>query len=208
MDRNLLDMYPFNLAFDIFKDKDSALNVISSELLLQIKSLEEKEQEVLKLRYSDNLTLNECGKRLGISASRISQIQRKATRKLNHPKVSYNFVAVPKDLLMKEMQKSRELESELFLLKKAMQFETEKGLNMKEVNRIYEVNMLLDSSISDLNISRRSVEALNRTGVRTLGQLIDMSELELRGIRNLGEKSAEEVIKALEENGLRLLRRK
>lgn len=53
-----------------------------SELTGQIKQLNEKEQIVLGLFYSEELTLTEIGEVMGLSTSRISQIHSKALLKL------------------------------------------------------------------------------------------------------------------------------
>jgi len=53
-----------------------------TELTSQIKQLNEKEQLVLSLFYSEELTLTEIGEIMGLSTSRISQIHSKALFKL------------------------------------------------------------------------------------------------------------------------------
>lgn len=43
------------------------------------------ESEVIRLRYLDGYTLEETGKRIGISRTRVDQIAKKAIRKMTHP---------------------------------------------------------------------------------------------------------------------------
>lgn len=52
------------------------------ELAENIKKLSEKEQLVLSLFYSEEMTLTEIGEMLDLSTSRISQIHSKALLKL------------------------------------------------------------------------------------------------------------------------------
>ena len=49
------------------------------------KSLSEKEQELLRLRYREGRTLQECGERFGFSRERARQILARAVKKLRHP---------------------------------------------------------------------------------------------------------------------------
>ena len=44
-----------------------------------------REEAVLKLRFFENMTGEECGKKFGVSRGRIQQIEQKALRKLRHP---------------------------------------------------------------------------------------------------------------------------
>lgn len=55
----------------------------------EISTLTPREQQVLKMRYEDNMYLDQCGEVLGVTRERIRQIEAKALRKLRHP--SRNF---------------------------------------------------------------------------------------------------------------------
>lgn len=58
--------------------------------------------------------------------------------------------------------------------------------------------------IEELDLGVRSYNCLKRVGVETIGDLVGKSEAELAAIPNFGKKSIEEVIEALERNGLGL----
>lgn len=61
--------------------------------------------------------------------------------------------------------------------------------------------------LKDLNLSVRSYNALNRnfmTNIRTVGDLINLEEEDFRRTRNLGPKSAEEVIEIVHSLGLKM----
>ena len=69
-----------------------ALEKISREeeaaaLWSEVDQLPEREAEVIKSRYRDNLTLNQCGEALGVSSEMVRQLQEKALRKLRNPRV-------------------------------------------------------------------------------------------------------------------------
>lgn len=53
----------------------------------EVDRLPEREAEVIKSRYRDNLTLKQCGEALGVSSEMVRQLQEKALRKLRRPSV-------------------------------------------------------------------------------------------------------------------------
>lgn len=63
------------------------------------------------------------------------------------------------------------------------------------MKKLYKPN----TSISELDLSVRSYNALKRVGVDTIGKLARMSEEDLYSVRNLGEKSIKETLRLLEE---------
>ncbi len=50
-----------------------------------ISTLNPQEQEVILMRFHEELTLYECGKRLGLTKERIRQIEKRAFRKMRKP---------------------------------------------------------------------------------------------------------------------------
>lgn len=58
---------------------------------------------------------------------------------------------------------------------------------------------ILEMNIDDLELSARSSNCLKKAGIKTVGKLIDYSELDLMKIKNFGAKSAKEVIEKLRE---------
>ncbi len=67
-----------------------------------------------------------------------------------------------------------------------------------------ERNRLLERSIEELGLSVRSFNCLKRAGIDTIGQLLAYTPAEMLKIRNLGEKSLEEVTEKLSEHDLEL----
>lgn len=62
----------------------------------------------------------------------------------------------------------------------------------------------LDMPTSDLDLSVRASNCLDSAEIRTVGQLIEYSELELLKIRSFGKTSLKEIKRKLEDLGLRL----
>jgi DNA-directed RNA polymerase subunit alpha len=65
-------------------------------------------------------------------------------------------------------------------------------------------NALLDTLVTDFELSVRSRNTLRRMGVRTLGDLVKISEAELLSYKNFGETSLTEIKEMLQSKNLRL----
>jgi DNA-directed RNA polymerase alpha subunit len=57
-------------------------------------------------------------------------------------------------------------------------------------------------AIEDLNLSMRAYNCLRRSGLMTVGQVLEKSEEELLALRNFGRKSYDELRERLDEMGL------
>lgn len=58
-------------------------------------------------------------------------------------------------------------------------------------------------SLEELHLPTRTINALRKAGIKTLGDLADRSEDELLRVRNLGEKSIREILNLLQKEGLK-----
>jgi len=79
-----------------------------------------------------------------------------------------------------------------------------KVFNLKEVQIVSNEEESSDvdlknllTKIEDLDLSARSFNSLDRAGIKYLGELVLMSELEVKNIKNLGKKSFEEISEKL-----------
>ena len=59
-------------------------------------------------------------------------------------------------------------------------------------------------SIDELEFTVRTTNILNQMEVKTVGELAQLTERQLRGVRNMGRKSLNEIQKKLEDMGLKL----
>ena len=55
--------------------------------------------------------------------------------------------------------------------------------------------------IDDLNLTARSFNSLDRVGIKYLGEIVLMSEAEIKNIKNLGKRSCDEISQRLEDHG-------
>lgn len=63
---------------------------------------------------------------------------------------------------------------------------------------------LLDTPVTDFDLSVRARNALRKMNIRTLADLLRITEAELHGAKNFGEASLEEIKAMLAQRGLRL----
>lgn len=63
---------------------------------------------------------------------------------------------------------------------------------------------LLEAPVTDFELQVRTRNALRKMNIRTLGDLLRISEAELRSFKNFGEASLEEIKSMLAQRGLRL----
>lgn len=63
---------------------------------------------------------------------------------------------------------------------------------------------LLETPVTDFEMSVRTRNALRKMSIRTLGDLLKISEAELRSFKNFGDASLEEIKAMLAQKGLRL----
>jgi DNA-directed RNA polymerase subunit alpha len=64
--------------------------------------------------------------------------------------------------------------------------------------------MVLDTPVSDFELSVRSRNCLKKMNIHSLGDLLRISEAELMGYKNFGETSLSEIKAMLKQKGLRI----
>lgn len=205
----LTKIYPFNIVDDIFFGQKDALSIYIPGLLEEISKLDEKQVEILKLRYIEKKTLKECGEIFGVSAYVIRSIQVKALRLLQHPSRSRFFLAVSKAEFLDLYEKYYSLEKEYENLKKAYENDVGEELDPKIILKRAELELtsLLESNIYQLGLSVRSHNALKRAGKVKIKDVTNMTFDEILKIRNMGITSANEVKNILKDRGLSLSER-
>ena len=60
----------------------------------------------------------------------------------------------------------------------------------------------LTARIDDLGLSARSFNCLDRSNIKYIGEIVLMSQNDLKNVKNLGKKSYEEILEKLSETGL------
>lgn len=198
----LMDIYPLNLARCVLAD--DADKAYIPGIYAALATLTEREQSVLRHRFKNGLTLQKTAEAYGITRERIRQIEAKALRKLRHPSRMVMMRGASHAELREQAEKYQQLEREYALMAKAFEVITAQRAEPGVVVPMAELAVTLDTPIAELDMSVRSYNCLTRAGKRTLRDIVEMTEEELRQVRNLGRKSVEEVKWHLEQRGLEL----
>ena len=74
-----------------YYNDDLLKNLVDEYIEEALSKLTEKEKDIIRKRFYDELFLDEIGKDYGVQRERIRQIEAKALRKLRHPNISKYF---------------------------------------------------------------------------------------------------------------------
>ena len=181
----LKEEYPYNLIATIIDESVWELNLPTemtedhlAGLEYAISQLDEREQTIIRMRYEQKQTFAQIGEKFNISVNRASQVERKALRKLYHPKnLKYYKYGI-------EGHKVRQAEFEEAERKRAY---TEK---------------VMATTIYDLDFSVRTFNNLIRANCGNVGDLVALSEEDILNLKNMGKKQFAEVALKLKALGL------
>jgi len=202
---DISDRYPWNLAgavLGITDEDDELYKVYIPALLKSLTELPDREQKILKLRYVNHMTYEQCGGQFGVTRNRIMQIEHKALRRLRHPRHWKHWMMDTMDeaLKAKEQYSKLELENEI-LRSKLARFKQETGIDVEDKT---EEPKGIDIPIEDLELSVRSYNCLKRVGVRNISDMEGWTVENFMKVRNLGRKSMMEIIARLREHGMEI----
>ena len=181
----LKEEYPYNLISTIIDESVWELNLPTemtedhlAGLEYAISQLDEREQTIIRMRFEERQTYAQIGEHLGISLNRVSQVARKALRKLYHPKnLKYYKYGI-------EGHKVRQAEFE-----------------EAERKRAY-TDKVMETTIYDLDFSVRTFNNLIRAKCEKVSDLIALSEEDILNLKNMGKKQFAEVSLKLKALGL------
>lgn len=181
----LKEEYPYNLISTIIDESVWELSLPTemtedhlAGLEFAISQLDEREQTIIRLRYEQRQTFAEIGAVFNISVNRVSQVERKALRKLYHPKnLKYYKYGIEGYKVKKE--------------------EFEKA----ERKRSYD-EKAMETTIYDLDFSVRTFNNLIRAKCEKVRDLVALSEEDIVNLKNMSKKQLEEVALKLKTLGL------
>lgn len=204
-----------DLFVEVYRVKDCSIPIpddVTERLEEVISELPGDLPKVMFLLYRDGLTLKEAGEELGKSGERIRQLKERALRMLRNQRRSAF-------MLMGETGE------EVYISRIRAEELREKAENdytcrmmRKEIERldrlIYAKNKILKDeqeripieewSALGINLSVRAFTALKKANVNTFGQLLAMTYDDLKRIRNIGQKTADEVAEEVGRAGFTL----
>jgi len=145
----------------------------------------------------------EIGELIGVGGTRISQINKKAYRKLRHPSRSYQvIIRTSRQELISAKDKKIQEQSQLIqgmiedidrYHRLCPDFAEDPQNNYKCSNE--------NIPLEDLDFTVRTYNCLKRAGKDFVRNILDMEESDFSKIRNLGRKSAEEIIEKIRKLG-------
>lgn len=180
--------------------------------LREIEKLPERSQEILRMRYREGKTLEECGRVYGVTRDRVRQIEVRTMRILRGHWDAYLFRR-PEDVasMEKDLAVAAGLadgyRKKIKKMYKALGVPFPEGMKTEpEEEGSTKAGIQEDIKIGDLELSVRSYNCLCRANIRTLKQLSEMTYEQLCKVRNLGRKSIEEIEKKCWQYGVEIKR--
>lgn len=204
-----------DLFVDVYRVKDRSIPIpddVTERFKEVIPNLPGNLPDVMFMLYRDGMTLKEVGEELQKSGERIRQLREKALRMLRSPhRTAYMLMGTPGEEVYIGRVRAEEL-------KEKAENDYTCRMMRKEIERldriIYAKNKILKDEqeaipieewdMLNIHLSVRGYNALKRSGVSTFGQLLALTYDDLLSIRNLGRKTAEDIMEELGKAGFKL----
>lgn len=164
--------------------------------------LSDRERAAVLLYYQRGMNLADVGREFNVTRERIRQIIKKGVKKMRH---TSNIDALRIGLIAAQGTEAaearlRELESQVAHMEAKL---ADRKAAVEELNTILADAPYgfsgLSTPVIDLGLSVRSTNCLWRAGYDTLGEVLEAAQHgRLKGVRNLGRKSLEEVLTMLQ----------
>lgn len=198
--------YPYNLIYAIFDDDiaeadeiyNNAINIPDFKGTIEyvLFTLSDRERAAMKYRFEELKTFDEIAKILGVCRERARQINNKALRKLRHPSRA-NYIRYGINGFIENLKSNYERALDI-INKDLATAKTELSNIKKESEQVKEIPAIY---LEDMDFSVRTYNCLKRAGINTLADCLTLTYDDLTKIRNLGRRSAEEVIAKLHYYG-------
>jgi RNA polymerase sigma factor (sigma-70 family) len=144
-----------------------------------------REQAVVEMRYRDSLTLEEAGKKLGLTRERVRQIEFKALRKVHFALKELFASKTTIEQLKEENEQLKQYAAGLEAVRLLKP-------TPEPVKRV----ALSDIIVEDMDFSIRTYNCLKRSQLNTLHDIVNYDK-PFTNIRNLGRQSLDEIISAV-----------
>lgn len=198
--------WPFNLIESIYQlDNNECIEFDYNGLEEAISTLTEREIELIRLRYREEMTLREVAESIQISTECVRQAINKACRKLRHPArlrlIRYGNLGI--EMMTKLDERERAVaakERELAAREKRIE-EQERAFGIeRERQEALKIDRM-GEKLEEMELSIRPYNCLKRKGCNTVGDVCKLvEEGDLLMVRNLGVKCAREVLLVLKRD--------
>lgn len=210
---NYLYRYPYNLILRlrVASIASEVLQFNLKEFLAVVEGLKEKYKEIIELRYIRKLTFEACGKYLKVTKSTVQQREKEMIRAIRIQHREY-FTAVDRiDILKNKLREAVELslnqKREINQLKDKNSYLTNEYVKMCSQNEkkrdsidVSTVDTAL-TKLTDIGLSNKACKVLRNANKRYVSDVIGMTRSGLLRLRNLGVKTADEIIECLASYG-------
>ena len=181
--------YPYNLLAQMFGPEGVTTDfAITKELISDLdqlldKYLTEPEAYVLRLRYINELKLEDIANLRDVTRERIRQIEAKALRRLRH--VVYTQSLLLSKQILNKKNEIKSLESQIQKVRENMD-----GIMPDPANK----------PIEELPLSVREFNGLKRSGINNVHDILEaINNIKIMGIRQLGPGSINNIINVLQK---------
>lgn len=191
--------YPQNFLYAVLQDENRVDSIILSDDVISginyvISTLSEIEQKVVTFRFIKGKNKNQTAVEIGVSASRVRDVEAKALRKLSHPRrVQFMILGIQGYLEQKSKTEYQRGYQNGFV--EGVESQRNESCDESEIERY--LNDEKNIPLEELGLSIRSFNCLKRAGCNTLGDVLSITPEQAMKVRNLGRMSAREVAHAL-----------
>ena len=199
--------WPMNLLLDI----GIVCTVIESEeieenLMYAMESLKERDRQILILRYKDGKTYEEISEYIGVCKQKSQDLTHRILRNLSRPE-RLDVICNGRESINSYLKHKDDFVSSLSQLKtdiRAIRNHIEDKEPLPEDFKPREKS-IYEMPVPYLGLSEKLQNSLKRAGVKKIKDLDNLTREELLHTRNLGPKSADEIIEKAKEYGFKIV---
>lgn len=157
-------------------------------------ALKTKEKMVIDCLWEHHLTQDQTAKKLSLSAGRVQQLEQRALHKLLNADLKY--YSVPYENYKKALDTINYL--------RAYIEEHNTQIRLERFEKAAEEHEKLKIQVDDMGLTVRSRNCLRRSGIDTLGDIVNTSKDDMMRIRCLGPHSLEEITNKVHAYGYKM----
>jgi len=166
---DIYELYPLNLGVNILGEKNKG-KIYLKGIEDAVLALPPLESLIITLRFKELLTFVEIHSCMTITMERIKQLEAKGLRILRNPSTLGKITAM------------------------SLEEHRQKNIEKKPII----VEPTIDKEIEYLELSIKSLNCLRRGGYKTIADIINLTEVDLINVRNLGKKGTAEILDRLQ----------
>lgn len=209
-------IFPINLILDVFNTESECENIpadIEGTVWYIISRFDTRVQRVIIGRYKEGKSYEQLGKELGVTRERVRQMEIRSLRQMRNTRcrvlLSLGFAEYIAQIRLTAAESSANKQiSAATEVIRIVADRLSKITGDDEISAMMEkkqLNSHLALEIGDLELSVRTYNALSRAGLRTVENILNCGDLSR--IRNLGQKSLEEITQKIRDLGFELPRK-